>query len=102
MSTTITVGSQHRPSHARLWAAGAIVAIAAGGTAIAVAAVDDSGTTTKPPAITAPAAAESHSHPDLTKYRQQPVNGHTEALVSRFGTTASEPHDGLRLYHGRR
>jgi hypothetical protein len=102
MSATITVGSHHGPvTQARLLAAGAILAVAAGGTAIAVAAIDDS-TTTKPPAVTAPAGAESHSHPDLTKYRQQPVNSHTEALVSRFGATATAPHDGLRLYQGRR
>jgi hypothetical protein len=101
MSATITVGSQHGPfTQARLLAAGAILAVAAGGTAIAIAAVDDNNTT-PPPAVTVPASAESHSHPDLTQYRQQPtVDAQNDPLVSRY--SSSEGHDGLRLYQGRR
>jgi hypothetical protein len=104
MSATITLDRRlHRFHQARLLAVGAVLAIAAGGTAIVVAEAGNDGAATKHPAVVVPAGTAGHSDPLVTRYGSQPAtNAPIDPLVTRYGKQTIGSYDDLRLYQGRR
>jgi hypothetical protein len=103
MSATITLDRRlHLLRQVRMFAVGAIIALAAGGTAIVVAeASNDSAA--KHPAVGVPVGTSEHSDPLVTRYGSQPgTDAPTDPLVTRFGKQTIGSYDDLRLYQGRR
>ena len=103
MSATITLDRRlHLFHQARLFAAGAVLAIAAGGTAIVVAeASNDSAA--KHPAVVVPAGTSEHSDPLVTRYGSQPAtDAPSDPLVTRFGKQTIGSYADLQFYQGRR